>query len=81
MTGQPSRNCSYSWLNFKKDRRIVLTQLQHHGGISAASNCALELARGDWVGFLDHDDVLEPDALFQRQAASGASRRGPHLFG
>jgi GT2 family glycosyltransferase len=49
----------------KKDGRIVLTQLQHDGGISAASNCALELARGDWVGFLDHDDVLEPDALFQ----------------
>ena len=42
----------------KKDGRIVLTQLQHHGGISAASNCALELARGDWVGFLDHDDVF-----------------------
>ena len=22
-------------------------------------------AQGEWVGFLDHDDLLEPDALFQ----------------
>ena len=23
------------------------------------------MAQGEWVGFLDHDDILEPDALFQ----------------
>src|SRR5205823_2807226 len=47
------------------DRRIVLGSLGKHGGISAASNRGLELARGAWITFLDHDDVLEPDALFQ----------------
>src|SRR5205823_2666893 len=35
-----------------------------HGGISAASNHALALARGQWITFLDHDDLLGPDALF-----------------
>ena len=49
----------------QRDRRIVLAKLEKHGGISAASNRGLELARGEWVTFLDHDDVLEPDALFQ----------------
>jgi GT2 family glycosyltransferase len=48
-----------------RDGRIVLRALPEHGGISAASNNGLAAARGEWVAFLDHDDMLEPDALFQ----------------
>jgi GT2 family glycosyltransferase len=48
-----------------RDSRIVLAKDDKRGGISAASNRGLQLAQGDWIGFLDHDDVLEPDALFQ----------------
>jgi GT2 family glycosyltransferase len=48
-----------------RDRRITLSKVGVHKGISAASNQGLELARGEWVTFLDHDDMLEPDALFQ----------------
>jgi O-antigen biosynthesis protein len=48
-----------------RDRRIRLVRLESHQGISAALNKGLDLASGEWVTFLDHDDVLEPDALFQ----------------
>ena len=48
-----------------RDPRIVLDTLAKRGGISVASNRGLELAKGEFIGFLDHDDVLEPDALFQ----------------
>ena len=48
-----------------RDQRIRLVRLESHQGISAALNKGLDLANGDWVTFLDHDDVLEPDALFQ----------------
>jgi len=48
-----------------RDRRIRLVGLESHQGISAALNRGLDLASGEWITFLDHDDVLEPDALFQ----------------
>ena len=48
-----------------RDRRIRLVRLESHQGISAALNKGLELAEGQWLTFLDHDDVLEADALFQ----------------
>ena len=48
-----------------RDRRIRLVRLESHQGISTALNRGVDLANGEWVTFLDHDDVLEPDALFQ----------------
>jgi GT2 family glycosyltransferase len=48
-----------------RDRRIRLVRLESHQGISAALNRGLDVAEGQWLTFLDHDDVLEPDALFQ----------------
>ncbi|MGI6019304.1 MAG: glycosyltransferase family 2 protein [Marvinbryantia sp.] len=48
-----------------KDERIRCQILDSNGGISENMNRALGMAKGEFVGFLDHDDLLEPDALFE----------------
>lgn len=45
------------------DSRIRVHTRPINGGIVAASNDGLAIASGNYVGLLDHDDVLEPDAL------------------
>lgn len=47
-----------------RDKRIKVVFRDENGHISAASNSALELATGEFVGLLDHDDELTEDALF-----------------
>ncbi len=49
----------------QRDARIRVIRREQNGGISAASNDGLAAAHGEWIGLLDHDDLLEPDALFQ----------------
>jgi GT2 family glycosyltransferase len=48
-----------------KDPRIKVKFLDKNGGIAANSNEALSLATGEYVAFLDHDDELSPDALYE----------------
>ena len=48
-----------------KDERIRYHRLAKNAGISENTNAALRLAEGDYVGLLDHDDLLTPDALFE----------------
>jgi GT2 family glycosyltransferase len=47
------------------DPRIRVVRLESNQHISGASNAALDLASGDFVALLDHDDELTPDALFE----------------
>lgn len=49
----------------QKDFRVKVVFREQNGHISATSNSALELATGEFVALLDHDDVLTPDALYE----------------
>jgi glycosyltransferase involved in cell wall biosynthesis len=49
----------------QRDSRIKVTYLTENQGISGASNAALALATGEFVGLLDHDDELAPWALLE----------------
>jgi GT2 family glycosyltransferase len=48
-----------------RDPRVKVTFRASNGHISRAMNSALDLATGEFVGILDHDDLLTPDALFE----------------
>ncbi len=47
-----------------KDTRIKVRFRDSRGNIAAASNTALEMATGEFVALLDHDDVLPAHALY-----------------
>ena len=43
-----------------KDKRIKVIHKQN-GGVSDARNTALDICRGDYIGFIDSDDYIELD--------------------
>jgi GT2 family glycosyltransferase len=47
------------------DPQIRVLSLSENSGISVASNRALETCQGEFVAFLDHDDLLKPHAFLQ----------------
>jgi GT2 family glycosyltransferase len=53
----------------QKDKRIKYKKLDENLGISGNSNKAIEMSTGDYIGLLDHDDVLHPSALYEAMKA------------
>lgn len=53
----------------EKDARIRVKDLEVNAGISENTNEALGMASGDFVGLLDHDDLLAPNALYEAALA------------
>jgi len=49
----------------EKDKRIKVVFRKENGHISRSSNSALELATGEFIGLLDNDDIIHPQALYQ----------------
>lgn len=49
----------------RKDSRIKIKYVKANLGISGNTNEALKIATGDYIAFLDHDDLLSTNALFE----------------
>jgi GT2 family glycosyltransferase len=60
------------------DQRIIALTQPTNGGISSATAFGLSHAKGTWVAFLDHDDLLDPQALLVM--LSEAQRTGATLL-
>lgn len=46
----------------KIDNRIRVVH-KHNGGVSSARNAGLDIARGEWIWFIDGDDYIEQNSL------------------
>lgn len=51
------------------DGRIKYTCLDGNKGIAANTHAAIKMAEGEYVGLLDHDDALAPNALYECRRA------------
>ena len=58
-----------------QDARISVTLLAKNQGIAEATNRGIEVCRGEYIGFLDHDDVM---ALHALEVMAAFCREHPH---
>lgn len=61
----PSNKVLSEILEKKNDSRIKVIDVVNNEGIAQNTNAALEIATGDYIGLLDHDDTLAENALFE----------------
>jgi len=64
----------------ERDPRFRVEFLSANGGISANSNAALAMARGEFIALLDHDDELTPFALQRMAEAIAAEPEADFLY-
>ncbi len=62
--GSPEENEKLEKI-YKKDERIKYKFIGENKGISGNTNAALELATGDFIALLDHDDLLPKFSLYE----------------
>ncbi len=51
--------------SYQKEERIKVVVSQEPLQISSNTNAAISIATGEFIAFMDHDDLLTPDALFE----------------
>jgi len=50
---------------YENNEKVKYKFLNSNKGISENTNAAIEIATGEYIGFLDHDDLLAQDALYE----------------
>ncbi|MCJ7696679.1 MAG: glycosyltransferase family 2 protein [Anaerolineaceae bacterium] len=62
------------WQLIGTDERIHIRHLDENLGISGNTKAAAEMAKGEFLAFVDQDDMLSPDALFEVVKALNADK-------
>jgi GT2 family glycosyltransferase len=64
----------------ERDDRIVAVRSASNEGVVAATMRGVEASSGDWLAFLDHDDELTPDALWETARAIDADSNADVVY-
>lgn len=64
----------------EKDKRIRVTDVPENEGTTQNTNAALKIASGEYVGLLDHDDLLTKDALYEVVKALNQQEKPEMLY-
>ncbi len=59
---------------YASEKRIKYLKLKKNGGISENTNEAIKLSEGEYIMFSDHDDLIEPDTLYEIAKVLNADR-------
>ena len=62
------------------DTRIKYQRLSENKGISENTNEGLKMATGEYIGLLDHDDILELHALYEMRMAIAGNPEADVLY-
>ena len=65
----------------KKDERMTVLHLPENGGLSNARNAGFPHVRGEYVFFMDSDDVIDANLLEQVKASLEVNRADVVVFG
>ena len=63
-----------------RDRRVRWQELTENKGIAENTNAAFAMAKGEFVGLLDHDDLLAPNALYEVLNALNQHEHGDAVY-
>ena len=64
VNGSPDSNDLKIFLSSLSDEKIKIVTMEENRGISGNTNAGIEVASSDYVAFLDHDDMLNEEALY-----------------
>ena len=73
---ESTRDLIRKWV--ASDARIICEFRRDNGGISAATQTGFDISSGEYIGFLDNDDKLSKECLFQ--FARNISETDGHIF-
>ena len=76
-----SRDETWEFLTSLKDPRLRLYRNKKNLGIPATRNRGLKLAKGKYVTFFDHDDIMLPEAIRKRVEFLENKKEAEAVFG